>query len=476
MNRPITHEPFDLEGALHSAAAAVHPTTDDAVARERLHRAVRRVRRRRAGLVGTAAALGLVLAGAGLTTAWDRGPDPLMPAPAPSPEPTTTDTGPTSAVDFPAPVTADDLRCGSPAPTATGADLLATVAVETSRPSVRSTQLSDVVAQLRIEDGAEVVALDPTERAGYVLVQDGTVVSTTVRSSHPAHDEAPTRLVGGSVVPVPLSVDSFAICDLYGVGESPSLLPGEYELAAVVPWTVVSHAADPGGVEQPPTGGAGGASPLFDGWLVSRTVPFVVEPAVPSGQDAGSAAPDSLEHAAASPTWAFPSGPTSADLECGMPAPTSSTSLLAFLARPGVVEVGSSTPTTRGSMVYGDSLAQFEATYPGSANAYVVVRDGTIVSSTRAASQTSADLRTMVDGTEAPVPFEYSAEIRCEDGAATGRTLPPGTYTYYGLLPWTITSYSLLQKDGSWGATQSADGAPVFEGWLVSEPGWFVVR
>ncbi|WP_426310795.1 hypothetical protein [Cellulosimicrobium sp. E-16] len=475
MNRPINDEHLDLESALRSVADAVHPTVADTIAHERVHGAVRRVRRRRAALVGTAAALALVLGGAGVTAAWDRGPEPLLPAPAPSPDPTPTDPDPTSPADFPAPVTEDDLRCGSPAPAATGADLLATVAVETAPRSARSPGLTDVVAQLRVEDGADVVALDPTVRAGYVLVQDGTVVSTTARWPNPAHEEAPTELAAGSVVPLTLAVDSFAVCDLYGVGESPSLSPGEYELAVIVPWTVLPHAAEPGGDVQSPSG-AGGATPLFDGWLVSSTVPVVVEPADHPGQAEGPEAPDPLVHAATGPTTTFPSGPTSADLECGMPAPTPSTTLLAYLARPGVIQVGTRTTTTRASMLYGDSLAQVQAAYPTTANAYVVVRDGTIVSSTRSSSRTSADLRTTELAAEEPVSFEYSAEIRCDDGAATGRTLPPGTYTYYGLLPWTITSYSLLQEDGSWGAIQTADDVPLFDGWLISEPASFVVR
>lgn len=475
MNRPIPDEPFDLEGALHSAADAVHPTTADAIARERLHGAVRRARRRRAALVGTAAAFALVLGGVGATAAWDRSPEPLMPAPAPSPDPTPTDPDPTHPADFPAPVTEDDLRCGSPAPAATGADLLATATVETTALSVPSPGLADVVAQLRIEDGADVVALDPTVRAGYVLVQDGTIVSTTARWPDPAHDEAPTELAAGSVVPLALSVESFAVCDLYGAGESPSLEPGEYELAVIVPWTVLPHAAETHDDGESPSG-AGRATPLFDGWLVSTTVPVVVDPPDPPGQAEGAEAPDPLVHAATGSSTTFPSGPTSADLECGMPAPTPSTSVLAYLARPGAIQVGSGTTTTRASMLYGDSLAQVRAAYPTTANAYVVVRDGLIVSSTRSSSRTSADLRTTVLAAEEPVPFEYSAEIRCDDGAATGETLPPGTYTYYGLLPWTITSYSLLQKDGSWGATQTGDDAPLFEGWLVSEPASFVVR
>jgi hypothetical protein len=474
MNRPINDEPFDLERALRAAAESVPPTTDDATARERLHAAVRRVRRRRAGLVGTAAAITLVLAATGIAAAWDRGPELLLPAPAPSQDPTPTDPGPTRPADFPAPVTEDDLRCGSPAPTATGADLLATVVVEADPSSVRSPALTDVVAQLRIDDGTEVIALDPTVRAGYVLVQDGTVVSTTVRSPNPAQDEAPTRLSAGSVTPLALSVDPFAVCDLYGAGESPSLSPGEYELAVIVPWTVLPDPAEPGDDEGSPLR-ASGANPLFDGWLVSGTVPVVIEPTEQSGQTEGPEAPDPLAHAATASSRTFPPGPVSADLECGMPAPTPSTTLLAYLAPPGVVQVGTTT-TTRGSVLYGDSRARVKATYPTTANAYVLVRDGTIVSSTRSSSQTSADLRTTELAAEEPVPFEYSSEIHCDDGAPTGRTLPPGTYTYYGLLPWTVTSYSLLQTDGSWGATQTADDVPLFDGWLISEPASFVVR
>ncbi|MEV8179227.1 hypothetical protein AB0O99_14330 [Cellulosimicrobium funkei] len=474
MNRPITDEPFDLERALRSAADAVQPTTDDAVAGQRLHSAVRRVRRRRAGLVGTAAALVLVLGGVGVTAAWDRSPEPLMPAPAPSPDPTgtptPTDPAPTPSIELPAPVTTEQLRCGNPAPAATGPDLLATVSVETSRPTVRSTMLVDVAATLRVTDGADVTVLDPPARAGYVLVQDGIVVSSTSALPRVPDDRVPTSLTSGSEVPLTIAVDSLAACPPLGTVESPSLLPGEYELAVIVPWTVSSATTEPG-AETP---GAAGVDPLFDGWLVSATVPFVVEPA--GEEETEPEGPDGLEHAADGPTRAFPAGPTSADLECGMPAPAPSTSLLAYLALPGNIEVGTTSPRSTGSMLYGDSLARAEATFPAAANAYVVLRDGTIVSSTRSSSRMAADLRTMVDGTETPVPFEYSAEIHCGDGAATGQMLTPGTYTYQGLLPWTITSYSLLQKDGSWGATQTAGGAPLFQGWLVSEQATFVVR
>lgn len=293
MNRPQTSGPLDLDVLLRAVADEVTPRTDDETAARRVAGGVRHARRRRAVLVGTAAVLAVAAVGVGASAvlADDDDPRPVLPAPAPSPDPTTPpepepSPDPTHRAAFPSPVTRDSLLCQAPAPAATGPDLLATVSVDAAAVSVESLRLVDVTAHLTVVDDARAEVLDPVARAGYVILQDGVVVSSTV--SYHQEPVDPVRLDEGQVLDVGSAVDSFALCDPEGVAShAPSLLPGEYELAAVVPWVVSSYALERDGAWGEPVTSPGPDEPLFEGWLVSESVPFVVEPSSeePGGGD-----------------------------------------------------------------------------------------------------------------------------------------------------------------------------------------------
>src|SRR5690606_530880 len=169
MNRPQTSGPLDLDVLLRAVADEVTPRTDDETAARRVVGGVRHARRRRAVLVGTAAVLAVAAVGVGASAVLADDPRPVLPAPAPSPDPTPT----------PSPVARDGLLCQAPAPAATGPDLLATVSGAAPAVSVESLRLVDVAAHLTVADDARAEVLDPVARAGYVILQDGVVVSST---------------------------------------------------------------------------------------------------------------------------------------------------------------------------------------------------------------------------------------------------------------------------------------------------------
>lgn len=463
MNRPITDEPFDLERALRSAADAVQPTTDDAVAGQRLHSAVRRVRRRRAGLVvGTAAVLTVAVVGVGASALLDDDPRPVMPAPAPSPEPTPSPT-PTHRATFPSPVTTDALQCGAPAPAATGTDLLATASVAPAAVSVTSPDLVEVTARVSVDASARVSALDPAGLVGYVVVQDGLIASSLTPSNL---DGAPqVDLAEGDVLDLAASIDSFASCDPTGVTDhSPSLPPGDYELAVVVPWLVSSYALEHDGAWGEPVTSPGG-EPLFDGWLVSATVPFTV---APDPYMEAPPATDPVPGAFPGPTTTFPAALSYEDLRCGMPAPApTGDEFLARLETAEALSVVTGTESTLPVRLAGLPTARTETVDFRWVRAYVVSRDGVIVSSTAPATDSEA-YTVLEPGATEQLDHVVGATVACEWGLPSGNSLPPGEYTVQTVHPWIVTSYALQQLDGSWGA-ETTDGSP-HKGWLVSAP------
>lgn len=462
MNRPTNPGPVDLDVVLRSVADEVVPRTDDATSAGLVRDGVRHVRRRRAVLVGAAAVLTVAVVGVGANALLDDDPRPVLPAPAPSPEPTPSPT-PTYRAAFPSPVTTDALRCGAPAPVATGADLLATASVAPAAVSVTSPDLAEVTTRVSVDATARVSALDPAGLTGYVVVQDGLVVSSVTPSN--LDGAARVDLAEGDVLDLAASVDSFASCDPAGITDhSPSLPPGDYELAVVVPWLVSSYALERDGSWGEPVTAAGG-EPLFDGWLVSATVPFTVA-AAPDRETP--AATDPVPGAFPGPTTTFPVAPSYEDLQCGMPAPApTGDELLARLETPEALSVATGTEGTLPVRLSGLPTARTETVDFRWVRAYVVSRDGVIVSST--APATDSDAYTVLEpGATESLDHAVAATVACEWGLPSEDSLPPGEYTVQAVHPWMLTSYALQQRDGSWGAETT--GGSLYKGWLVSAP------
>ena len=469
MNRPTSRGPFDLDDALRAIADQVVPARDDDDSADRVRSGVRHARRRRAALAGAAAVLVVVAVGAGASAVLGDDPRPVLPAPAPSPDPTPTPT-PTSRAAFPAPVTTDALLCRAPAPAATGTDLLATLTIDVPEVSVESLRRVDVAAHLTVDDAARVEVLDPLADAGYVVTQDGVVVSSTM-----AYDDAvasPVDLAEGAVVDIGGPVGSFALCDPERVtSHSPSLLPGDYELAVVVPWVVSSYALERDGAWGAPVTAPDGDTPLHDGWLVSPAVPLTIEPDPGAQTPAAPEAPDAVPGAFPGPTTTFPAAPSYEDLQCGMPAPApTGDELLARLEVPASGGVATGGETTLPARLVGLPTARTETVDFRWLRAYVVVRDGVIVSSTVPATD-SYDRAVLEPGATLPLDHVVTTAESCEWGTSSGAILPPGRYTLQVVHPWMLASYSLQQEDGSWGPENvTPDGATVYSGWLVSAP------
>ncbi|QJW37816.1 hypothetical protein [Cellulosimicrobium protaetiae] len=463
MNGPTNHGPVELDVVLRTLAHEVVPPTDDATTVARVRDGVRHARRRRAILVGAATALVVAAVGVGANAVLEETPRPVLPAPAPSPDPTPSP-APTHRTAFPAPVTTDALLCQAPAPDSTGSTPLATVTIDEPAVTVTSLRLVDVSAHLDVDEAARVEVLDPRVNAGYVIVQDGVVVSSTM-----THHEAPAPaldLTEGEVMDVGGRVDSFAMCDPKGVtSHSPSLLPGEYELAVVVPWVVSSYALERDGAWGEPVTAAGSEEPLFDGWLVSDPVPFVIEPSPEAEAPGTSEVPGAFSGA----TTTFPTAPTYEDLQCGQTAPTPTGDEL--LARLDIatdpLAVTNGGETTLSAQVVGIPTARTETVDFRWLRAYVISQDGRIVSSTVPATDSDGNVVLEPGGTE-PLDHVVSASVACEWGLPSGTALPPGEYAVQAVHPWMITSYDLQQPDGSWGATTT--GGDLYKGWLVSDP------
>ncbi|WP_139123152.1 hypothetical protein [Cellulosimicrobium cellulans] len=464
---------MDLEAALQRVADQVVPPTDDAVAGERLRAGVRRARGRRNALVGVAAALTIAAAGLGAATVWDTTPEPIMPAPAPSADPSPSATPaptPTHRTSFPAPLAVESLFCGQPAPTPTEEDLLARVTVDDIAPSAVSTRDIDVAAHVSITPGARVSVRDPAAVAGYVLVADGAVVSF-VYPTAPIEDAPTVELSAAADVALQLSVDSFAACNPDGsADESRSLPPGDYELSAVVPWTVSAYALEQAGSWGAPVEAAGPEAPLFDGWLVSEPVPFVVEPDPEAEDGTGHEDPETVVSPFTGPTTTFPENVTFEELECGMPAPEpTGDDLLARLIVPGSVRMTAGSSTSVSTSLVGHASARTESVDFLWMLPYVVVQDGRIVSSTRFATD-SDGISSLDAGQALPLEYAIGPESMCNGGMPAGGNLPPGEYSVHAILPWIVASYSLQQPDGSWGPTNVLSGEQRSLSWLVSEP------
>jgi hypothetical protein len=468
MNRPTNPGPFDLDDALRAVAEQVSPARDDAAAADRVRAGVRHARRRRAALTGVAAVLAVAAVGVGANAVLADDPRPVLPAPAPSPEPTPTPT-PTYRATFPAPVTTDALLCQAPAPTPTGTGLLATATIVDTDVSVASQSLVDVAARVTVDDGARVSVLDPAALAGYVVVQDGVVVSSLL----PLRDGAvPVDLADGDLLDLTVSVDSFASCDPAGdTSRSPSLQPGDYDLAVVVPWVVSSYALERDGTWGAPVTAADGATPLFDGWLVSAAVPFTVDPDPDADVPEPPVTPDPVPGAFPGPTTTFPGAPSYEDLQCGMPAPApTGDELLARLEVPASAAATTGGEVSLPARLAGLPTARTETVDFRWIRAYVVVRDGVIVSSTMPATD-SDGVAVLEPGEVQPLDHVVTTAEACDWGAPTGAHLPPGQYTVHAVHPWMLAAYSLQQQDGSWGAENvTPDGANVYSGWLVSAP------
>lgn len=467
MNRPTNPGPVDLDVVLRSVADEVVPQTDDATSAGLVRDGVRHVRRRRAVLVGAAAVLAVAAAGVGANALLAEDPRPVLPAPAPTPEPTPSP-APTYRAAFPSPVTTDALRCGAPAPTATGTDVLATASVDPAAVTVASSDLVEVTGHVSVDAAARVSVLDPARLTGYVVVQDGLVVSSLTPTN--LDGATPVDLAEGDVLDLATSVDSFASCDPDGDTEhSPSLPPGDYELAVVVPWVVSSYALERDGAwGEPVTAADGSSEPLFDGWLVTPSVPFTVSADPDAGPSASSQTPDPVPGAFTGPTTTFPAAPSYEDLQCGMPAPApTGDELLARLETPGALSVAGGTEVTLAARLAGLPTARTETVDFRWLRAYVVARDGVIVSSTVPATDSEA-YAVLEPGATEPLDHVVTTAVACEWGLPSDASLPPGEYTVQVVHPWMITRYALQQVDGSWGAETA--GGSLYKGWLVSAP------
>ncbi|MFE6234387.1 hypothetical protein [Cellulosimicrobium sp. NPDC057862] len=462
MNRPTTPGPLDLDLLLRSVADEVTPRANDATSAGLVRDGVRHARRRRALLVGAATALVVGAVGVGASAVLADDPRPVLPAPAPTSTPYP---APTHRAAFPSPVTTDALRCGAPAPAATDAHLLATASVDPAEVSVRSPEVAEVAGRVSVDGAARVSVLDPAATAGYVVVHDGVVVA----SAQPAHDGTRTiSLTPAETLGTAVAVDPAHACAPDGGGGTAALAPGEYGLAMVVPWVVSSYALERDGTPGAPVTSPASGAPLFDGWLVSPTVPFTVAAAPEEEVTEPPAAPDPVPGAFAGPTTAFPAAPSYEDLQCGMPAPTpTGDELLARLETPEALSVTTGTESTLPVRLVGLSTARTETVDFRWVRAYVVSRDGVIVTST--APATDAESYTVLaPGATESLDHAVASTVACEWGLPSEDRLPPGEYTLQAVHPWMITSYALQQRDGSWGAENA--GGDLYKGWLVSDP------
>lgn len=468
MNRPDPRPtPFELDSALHALAQSVQPSLADDEVSSHVAARVRRQRRSRLVVGSTAAALVVAAGGVGLAAAWEP-PRPLVPAPAVSPEPAPSPSAPPShRAAFPAALTEDALACGAPAPTATGRELLATVSIEASEARAVQGELVEIAAHVDVDTASRVSVADPTGSIGYVLVQDGAIVS----SFQPSPDGAAhTDLTEGSRIDVGLPVSAAVTCGSDTVEDPQPLSPGEYQLVAVAPWVIAAYELERDGTWGASVDAPDATAPLFDGVLVSEPVPFVVDADGEAGTDTPTPPDVAVPGAFDGPTTTFSRQLAFEALECGMPAPRpTGAEMLARLEGPSAVTLARGEQLGIPASMVGLTTARTMTADFRWARDYVIARDGVIVSSTTKATDGDGPLP-LAAGERVELAYTVTAEESCWGGFPTGAELQPGEYTLFLLQPWGIHSYALQQKDGSWGAEQQIGSMERYVDWLVSEP------
>lgn len=464
-DKHLPSNPLHLDAALSDiAASASGSATDGLAGAAEVHRLVKRSRRQRAAAFGSAGFVLLGVAGIGLSGILSPAPVEILPAP-PVPTPT-----PSPGVVEPldgafAPACGDDLS-----------DLLATTSPLTLGPDP-----SDTVdtSPLQVTSTSDVpLTLSSTGKvAVYLLDAQGRVVSTSVPDEGSPDDavRAPLDLAPGASGQVGLS------------GTGPC---GDAALPAAGTWSAVGLL----GGEIMPAGQDASSGTLVGGpWTVTvddagnltsldghPVAPPVVETEPVTPPEAPEPEPTYLPGAFDSEQATFPVPVTYDNLQCGSPAPApTGDSLLARLEVVGRVPVvgGASQPsvTTR---VTTHAHARLEVVDWFFLYEYVISQNGVIVSSPLTNTDSYDDIE-LAPGSKQDGRLVLAAAASCDPyGTSTPEPLPPGTYQLHATLPWMVGSYSLQQKDGTWGRTILRDPAQElpFKGTLVSPPVTFTVQ
>ncbi|KRC36941.1 hypothetical protein [Oerskovia sp. Root22] len=167
------------------------------------------------------------------------------------------------------------------------------------------------------------------------------------------------------------------------------------------------------------------------------------------------------------PIPTFPAGIDAAALACLQPAPTSTGDDLPAHLSVGVPDL---TVQTAGSVTApvllrfdGDARLRYADSATG---AYVITRDGVIVSSPLPAPETTGEA-TPAPGSSAAWELDLASSASCDPTSTQPSPLPAGDYEVFALHRFPLTGYSALQADGTWG--EETTGA-LFDGWLVADP------
>jgi hypothetical protein len=423
-----------------------------------------RTRRRRATKKVALGASTLAVAGAlgvaAISLPQGVGPEPLAPAESP----TLAVTPPA----FPTGIDDQDLSCQQPAPTPTGDDLPAHLSIGAPALTAQSGTAVEAPVTMTFAGDASVRVSDQSSAAAYVVVQDGTIVSSALPLPG---TKGPITPAPGSTTSWPMSVAPLASCDPAGANDqTPALAPGDYDVYALHRFELDSWAP----VQEDGTVGAEAPGTSFDGWLVSEPVPLTVT-APP-----GPVLPGAFE----SPTVSFPSPGTPPDvLECQapMPAPTGDDVLVRMTLDQPRVTVDQGATITLGRTLAAVPHARVEYRDFTGDTGWAIAQDGLVVTyslNTRDGSNlVTLDERSAQPETLTIRPFT------CGSGGLppySGEVLPAGEYELYAVETYRLVRYSVQLQDGTWGATNEADLTKAPYGFLdqlvVSEPIPLTVR